>query len=561
MKSSIRFLNLLALGAALAGSGCYMTKQTMLRSELDQHRGRGPIRALTVDTTLYTFETFSVTDSTLIGRGTAKREGVTSPFAGSVPLTEIVFIERRQNSTGRGILIVPALAAAGGGLIALLESSTFEIWEASSGSCPYIYAFDGVEFTLEAEAFATSISRTLETRTFSLLPSLVPVDGRLLVRVRNERPETHLLNSVQLFVADAAAASSAVLDIENVLWPVRHAVPPLTARDHSGRAILGEISEKDQRYWRSDLRHTSPSSGFRDRLEVEFDVPSDAREATLVVHAINTELVTAMYRSVGTLIGDATLEFYRALEHDSQLQAGIREWIRESSLLIEVANGSGWKEMGIMLPEANVTPFARALRIGNLADHHGRLRLRLSALTDVWRVDAVYIDFSPVQPLPLHPLEMTSVSASDGSDWEDAIRSSDSSYATILPPNHVDITFRAALATGMRNPVYVVATQGYLYEWFPAPTQPVSAVSTHAMTGSDRIETLKLLIQKKDLLLPPICAEWRRDSGCVCQSSERPSQSRAAARSGRSRIDRCARTHPDTDRLLLGREQRMCSEG
>lgn len=43
--------------------------------------------------------------------------------------------------------------------------------------------------------------------------------------------------------------------------------------------------------------------------------------------------------------------------------------------------------------------------------------------------------------------------ASDGRDWEAAIRSGDSSYAVILPPNYLDGTFGSPPAMRMRRPV------------------------------------------------------------------------------------------------------------
>src|SRR5712692_8675885 len=84
MKSTICFLSFLVLVAALIGSGCSATYQVKKKSELLRREGKGPIRALTVDSILYTFETFSFTDSLLSGRGTLKQLDLTAPFEGSI---------------------------------------------------------------------------------------------------------------------------------------------------------------------------------------------------------------------------------------------------------------------------------------------------------------------------------------------------------------------------------------------------------------------------------------------------------------------------------------------
>jgi hypothetical protein len=329
--------------------------------------------------------------------------------------------------------------------------------------------------------------------------------------VTNERPETHLINSVHLFVGDACEASSAVLDINNTLWSVRNPHAPIAAYDHSGNNILDDITAKDYRYWRSDLAHTYAFSGFRDELNVQFDLPSGASEATLIVQAINTDLVTEAYRSAGLVLDEATMEFYDALERDPHLQGSIRNWIRDCSLRIEVRKGSEWTEVGEMAPEANVTPFSRAIRLHNLDVTRGPIHIRLSSLTDVWRIDAIGIDFSAVKPLVLHPLNMTSVRSSDNAHWDNAIAATDSTYALILPPDHLDLTFDAAPGTGMQKPVYVFAAQGYLYEWLSRSVPPSTSLRAETAQGKDKVEMFKLLIQQKNLFLPQVYAAWREN--------------------------------------------------
>jgi hypothetical protein len=300
------------------------------------------------------------------------------------------------------------------------------------------------------------------------------------------------------------------LDTRNLLWPVTHTEAPIAALDRSGKNILSDLVNKDERYWKSDLAHTAPFSGFRDQLEVQFKLPETASEARLVVHAINTELISEVYQSVGTLLGDATLEFYNALEHDPQLQHNVREWIRECSLAVEVETGNGWREVGRIPPEATAVPFSRAIRVGSLEGLHSPLRFRLSTLTDTWRIDAVSIDSSPAQPIPMFPLEMTTAIASDGRDQRGAIESGDSTYALILPPHYIDVTFDSAPTRKMQKPVYAFAAQGYLYEWFPTSSDSTSSLVSKSTSGPNRIALLKLIMQQKDLFLPPIYAAWEK---------------------------------------------------
>jgi hypothetical protein len=516
MKSFPYVLSLVLL--LVLGYGCAPmlpgTYQTTLKSELRELKGVGPIRALTIDSLLYTFGTFSFDDSLLSGNGTVKEHRITSPFRGSVPFRRIVFLERTEPSTMKTLWALPMIVGAFVyAETELGKGPNFSIWRPSptGSSCPTIYAFDGKRYRLEAEAFGISISKSFQAETYSALSLLTPVEGELKIRVANERPETHVINSVHLFASDARDARSVVLDVNNVLWPLNGATPPTAARDHSGNDVLNKIQEIDGKYWQSDLANTTPFSGFHDRLEMQFDLPSNTSEATFVVRAINTELITEVYRSVGTLLGDETLKFYYALEHDTQLQSRIRGWIDESSLAVEARDGNEWKEVGKIQPEATAVAFSRGLRIPGLQNRSGPLRLRLSSLTDAWRIDAVLLDCSPVKPLAMCPLNMTTVSASDGRDWSKAIARNDSEYALVLPPNHLDIAFDPEPTRAMQKPVYVFAAQGYLYEWFHASPTASSSISSTEPTNVDRVTLLKLLIQEKNLFLPPLYAAWEKN--------------------------------------------------
>lgn len=500
------------LVAMMCGMGCE-SYQTTKMSELEQRHGKGPIRILTVDSLLYTLNTFIYTDSTLSGAGVLKRNGETRTFEGTIPFSRILFIERFEFSLGKAAWAFPMAVWALKGVTGPSPSHFVIRRPHRGGSCPFIYAFDGREFKLEGEAFGTSVSKSLEARTLTLLPSLTSANDKLVIRVSNERPETHILNNVQLFAGDSRQDSSVVLDIDNTLWPVVHAFPPRTARDHSGRDALHALAKSDGYYWKSDLARTTPFSGFRDRIAAEFDIPAGGSEATLIIRAINTNLINEVYRAVGEILGDATLQFYRALEEEPELQNTVREWIRESSLRIEIERRGTWEEIGTILPEATMVSFSRAIRLTDLQNIEGPLRVRLSTMTDVWRIDALSVDFSPVQPIPIHPLALKSVTSTDGMSWKDAIASADSSYALIFPPHHLDLTFDPGMTSQMQNPVYVFAAQGYLYEWFPASAEyAVPMFASSPIKSEDRVQIFKALIQQKDIFLPVIYSKWRKVS-------------------------------------------------
>ena len=70
----------------------------------------------------------------------------------------------------------------------------------------------------------------------------------------------------------------------------------MSATDHSGAEVLQTINQKDGRFWKTDLNEISSNSDFRDRLVTEFEMPPGASEATLVIDALNSALITEVYR-------------------------------------------------------------------------------------------------------------------------------------------------------------------------------------------------------------------------------------------------------------------------
>ncbi|MBE0645979.1 MAG: hypothetical protein IH600_17995 [Bacteroidetes bacterium] len=505
---SILFLPLLGI---LISGGCGSSAPVQTKYELAEQMGRGPIRVLTTDSTVYTLTTYVFDDSLLTGSGTRERRGAMSDFEGALPFNRILFIEGYHFSTAKTLWVVPMVALASVAAVTMFTDTYFTIEpKESQGSCPTVYSFDGTSFHLEAEAFGTSISKVLEAKSFSVLSSLAEADGRLTVRIANERPETHMINAVQLFAADAGNAAGVVLDVDNRLWPLSQPIAPSAARDASGRNTRALVEKADGQLWKSDLTNTTPGSGFRDAMELEFDIPQDAHEATLVVHAINTDLIAEVYRSVGGLLGDATMQFYQALENDPVLLERIRHWLGDCSLSVEILDGDGWTVVGSMIPEANMVLFSRAIRLRIPDGHRGPLRVRLSTLTDVWRIDAVTIDPAPASPLAMRELPLISVQSSGTADRSSEISRTDDSYAVLLPPEQITCAFDPQPVANMKHPVYVFAAQGYLYEWFPTDgDSPASALAAD-LEGSQRVEMLKLLIAQKDLFLPPIYAQWRK---------------------------------------------------
>ena len=507
-----RLLNVVLTITLILSSGCYSTRKVSRFADLkDAEYGKESVRALTSNSALYTFNSFTFTDSTITGNGSVKIKGETKDFEGTLRFSDILFLERYKLNYWQTLWIVPMTIAVGFGVSALLEPSKLELTRPVEGSCPFIYSYNGSEYRLEAEAFSTSVSKALEAETFHVLPSLKPAKNELKVRLSDERPETHVVNSVHLFAVDAGNAASVVLDTKNLAWPVFHPLAPTSAFDRSGKNILDRVAATDGKYWRTDLQDATTVKGFRDTVIVTFDIPQDSSEGLLLIDALNSDLVSEVYRSASAVLGDQTLLFYHQLEQDPELQELVREGVRKTSLRIEVKKRSGWVEVGTLQPQADVVPFTRAVHLEHLDQIEYPLTLRFTSMMDVWHIDALSVDISSGKPLLKQPLKLASAINSRDSTVQQAVGNTDSVYTILLPPDHIDVTFDSSPSDTMLHPVYVFSAQGYLYEWLPPAKTLSPSIIPGWVDATDRIAMLKYLIRHQDLFLPQIYAMWREN--------------------------------------------------
>ena len=256
------------------------------------------------------------------------------------------------------------------------------------------------------------------------------------------------------------------------------------------------------------MSQTSPD--FEDIIELSFSKPSSVQEGSLIVHAINTNLSTVVFKNLFEFLGDESLAFMHAVEYDPEMIAIMKQWIEESSLKAFIWNGESWERIGIVHPEANVAPFSKIIRFSASNIKGDTARIQLRCLTDVWKLDAVNVDWTPVQPLPSRKARLLSALGPSKKDLSSVLQEDDNHYAILVPPDQIDLTFRSLSASPGKKMVYALNVQGYLYEWFPEATSEATPALARLIPADARISSVKALLQHKALFLPAIYSEWKR---------------------------------------------------
>ena len=512
----------LAAGVAmlLAMCGCATSRKLSSRGEIASLGLDQPITVYAQDARVYRLHRHMLAGMEVRGRGTLSQRGDASPFDGSIPFDQITAIETNSRSALKGFTLA--------GVTALFVAFAIDAMDTHSGltaaedvryvappgsgeggSCPYLYAWDGERYSLQAEPFGVAWGKALELTTLHVLPAARAENGVVRLRLTNEREETHHVNSIQLRAIHLGAAAGTVLDHEGRAWPVSHPVAPSTARDASGRDILDPIATADGRMWECDTSSLSPGSGYRDVLELTFARPRGASAASLVVTGTNTALWTAVYSHLCRVVAGQTARLAHAIETDPELIGQLHDYLHDASLEALVWNGRAWESAGAIQPEASEVTFTRSLRV-RIADPKGdSVRVRLRSMADVWKIDAISAEWGDAEPLKMTPVAMLSAIGPSNEDLREAIGADDDHYAILLPPDRVELRFAAARSPAGGRVAYAVAGRGYLHEWDPRGENASRAVVASWVPEERRIEFLKEVLKHRELALGPVYETWR----------------------------------------------------
>jgi hypothetical protein len=495
------------MGTIFICAGCfYTTTDIKTIDQFSRYKIDGPntLRVMTTDRSLYELTLYSLRDSVLEGSGTKITQTGKSPFTGQFPLSSVVYLQGSEPSFGRTLFALTAIGFIGVCAVDAAQHHGLSVFRPSSGSCPYVYAWDGRQYVLQGEVFGTAFGRALEARTVCMLPATAPQSTVVCVRVSNERPETHYIDAIQALAFEAPKGATVLLDNQHRAWPVLQPQPPLQSP--------AQLRQQDGVCWTSDLRSTGPGGSNRDVIELTFPCPGDRRTGSLVIHAINTKLVNAVYDMVFGYLGDESLRFLYQVENDSECIRILQEWISDCSLAIEVWRGGRWVCEGRIAPEANAAAFSRIVRVSSEGVTGESLRVRLSSLADMWELDAVALDWTPVESLTPHPLVMRCATQTKAGSVSEHLVARDGNYTVLLPGDCIEMEFDGRQSSPGRTVTYALEATGYLYEWpqensLPrrSPFETVSYIPEQA----DPLEVVNFLIRHEELLRPLVYERWR----------------------------------------------------
>jgi len=436
-------------------------------------------------------------------------------FNGDVVIDSIDFLHFSKTDFGKSLLIngtiltllVKAMMAWEGP-----DNPTIEfVYPPSGSSCPFIYSSQEDEYRLEGEAFAIALGKAREMTTATVLSLPHNWQSEVKLRITNERPETHFINQVALeaFLVDKKASICA--DNQQNIWPVYHSIMPEQAVAEHETDIWKDISVRDNRYWQSIFKQNAGYSDFQDEIELVFKRPDAVNEGSLLIHAINTYFGNYAFEEIFRFLGDQSLAFMQQIENDRESIRLMEKWARESALKAYIRDGSDWHYCGMIFPEANVVPFSRLIRIKIPPESGERIHIKLTSLADVWKIDAVQMDWTPVHRIDGQSVPLISADGPFIGNAANLIAKKDEKYAVLLPAQKIDLRFSHLPVLKNKKYLYALRVGGYLYEWLPLKSGNAHFLSTKPITEMNKVALVKNLLQHRQLLLPLIYSGWKSE--------------------------------------------------
>jgi len=432
-------------------------------------------------------------------------------FSGKVVIDSIDLLQFTKFDFGKNIIVYGGAATLTiMGLLANEGPDQPDIYQPGGESCPFIYSWNGDDYVLEGEAFGSAFGKSLEIKTSCMLPSLYENNSQLKIKITNERPETHYLNSVELIAIETDCNATPYFDTNHNIWPVYNLKSPIIAEDHSDNNILEQISKVDGSYWQSDLAQASFPNNFEDQIELQYINSTSSDEVTIILHAINTKIANFVFDNIFKFLGDRSLSFIRAVENDPQMTAIIKNWLKECSLKFSIWDGEDWQSVGFVYPEANEVSFNKAIRCRIPNTVCDTIKVRLTCLADVWNIDAVLIDQTPVQPLHCNPVKLKSAIDINEHDVSYQLLKSDDKYVMLLPSEQIEFSYKANQYKTGKKITYGIQVQGYLYEWIAKADNQSIFSFANLIPSESKISYLKNLLELKNkkIFLTPIYAGW-----------------------------------------------------
>jgi hypothetical protein len=414
-------------------------------------------------------------DGVTIDQGTVRGDGLAYDLLlngkggiSTIPLSSVVAMENFQTGVNPvASFAISTLATVGviGLSVAIYCASNPKCF----GSCPTAYSDSAGTSVLEAEGFSYAIAPLFEMRDVDRLRTPAGPDGAVRLEIRDEALETHYINQLQLLEVRHAPDEFVAPDPRGNPIVVRGLHAPFAATDRAGRNVLAALEAHDGVVFRTDSATLAGASArdAEDWIDLDLPAPPQGDSAVLVLRLRNSLLTTVLLYDLMLADHGARALDYMAenLQHIGSATELGRWYAGAMGMRVSVWDGSAWRQSGRFLDTGPIAWKELAVMIPNPTG--GPLRVRLSFPADDWRIDRVAVARTAHRATP-RTIPLAAVIRSDGRPDSAALvnlREADERYLETTAGQRFDAVFQTGAEPADSARTFLLAWQGFYYEW------------------------------------------------------------------------------------------------
>lgn len=304
------------------------------------------------------------------------RTPVGEPGSADIPLPEVALFETNvlQSSPAlRSLAVVSGVSVA-------VTAACVANSKACFGSCPTFY-LDEDQTRPVAEGFSSSVAPALEARDVDALFDVHPRDRRVVVTMKNEALETHVVRYVQLLAARRPPAGRVIRTLDGQFRQFTDLQPPIACGADDGEC-LARVEDRDGRErWTS-----ADGTDLAAKEVVELKLNLDGRPSALVLGTrqslVSTYVIYQALAWFGRSASDVLASLGRPGSGTGAALARLPALMGGIDVLAEQQDGT-WITAGTVREMGPLASDVVAVMLPPAAT--GRVRLRMGR--GHWRVD------------------------------------------------------------------------------------------------------------------------------------------------------------------------------
>jgi hypothetical protein len=457
---------LIAALCSLAAYGCTTSvRQPIIRPPADAGRLAGELTAVIKvhhrSGTLYVLHAWKLDgDSVLAGNGT--RFGPLRDSLGfgnfRIPVDSVALLETTgtQNATsfGLGLLNTWTVVWGASTLLCVLDPKS------CFGSCPTFYLDDVSADRPLAEAFSSSIARSLEASDIDDLGQRRRGGTRVTMRMTNEAWETHAIRQVRLRAVPVADGAEVFATPGGAFYEARATDMPAECRSATGDCRAA-VAARDTIEW----RNVADGRDLAAPDTMTLTLPPRRGHVGIVLGARQTFVSTYVLYQTMAYLGTRAGTWLARLERGDSTAltplAAVNRLIGEIAIDVEARSGE-WRSVGRF---AEAGPIASDVQLFPLEDRLDldSVRVRLTFARGNWRIG--YATLAQVGD-SVHPtiLDPSTARRIGGNHADVRAQLVDQRrYLFSFPDDQFRLTFD--LPPGHRMYALFLESRGYYYEW------------------------------------------------------------------------------------------------